>query len=36
MPLNVESYERPWWLWDLLRFIGLKSRFVLSGNVCDL
>ena len=28
--------ERPRWLRDLLRFLPLKSQFVLSGNVRDL
>lgn len=30
------SFERPRWLRDLLRFLPLKSQFVLSGNVRDL
>ncbi len=29
-------YEKPRWLRDLLRFLPLKSQFVLSGNVRDL
>src|SRR5689334_18777465 len=29
------SIERPRWLRDLLRFLPLKSQFVLSGNVRD-
>jgi hypothetical protein len=33
---NVDSYEKPRWLRDLLRFLPLKSQFVLSGNVRDL
>ncbi|MGZ3458533.1 MAG: AAA family ATPase [Archangium sp.] len=30
------SFEKPRWLRDLLRFLPLKSQFVLSGNVRDL
>lgn len=30
------AFERPRWLRDLLRFLPLKSQFVLSGNVRDL
>jgi len=30
------AHERPRWLRDLLRFVPLKSQFVLSGNVRDL
>ncbi|WNG28460.1 ATP-dependent Clp protease ATP-binding subunit [Cystobacter fuscus] len=30
------KYEKPRWLRDLLRFLPLKSQFVLSGNVRDL
>lgn len=30
------GYVKPRWLRDLLRFIPLKSQFVLSGNVKDL
>jgi hypothetical protein len=30
------AYEKPRWLRDLLRFLPLKSQFVLSGNVRDL
>src|SRR5689334_9040768 len=30
------SYHKPRWLRDLLRFLPLKSQFVLSGNVKDL
>ena len=30
------GFERPRWLRDLLRFLPLKSQFVLSGNVRDL
>jgi energy-coupling factor transporter ATP-binding protein EcfA2 len=29
-------YQKPRWLRDLLRFLPLKSQFVLSGNVRDL
>ena len=28
--------QRPKWLCDLIRFLPLKSQFVLSGNVRDL
>ena len=34
-PESVES-SRPRWLKDLVRFLPLKSQFVLSGNVRDL
>lgn len=30
------TFQRPRWLRDLLRFLPLKSQFVLSGNVRDL
>ncbi|QDH68913.1 AAA family ATPase [Marilutibacter alkalisoli] len=33
---KTESFEKPRWLRDLLRFLPLKSQFVLSGNVRDL
>ncbi len=33
---DADDYERPRWLRDLLRFLPLKSQFVLSGNVRDL
>ncbi len=33
---NAETYVKPRWLRDLLRFVPLKSQFVLSGNVRDL
>lgn len=33
---GTETYTKPRWLRDLLRFIPLKSQFVLSGNVKDL
>src|SRR5689334_13565575 len=29
-------YEKPRWLRDLVRFLPLRSQFVLSGNVRDL
>lgn len=32
----MSSYEQQRWLRDLLRFLPLKSQFVLSGNVRDL
>ncbi|WP_091908347.1 AAA family ATPase [Chitinasiproducens palmae] len=32
----MPSYVKPRWLRDLLRFLPLKSQFVLSGNVRDL
>lgn len=32
----IPPYEKPRWLRDLLRFLPLKSQFVLSGNVSDL
>jgi hypothetical protein len=32
---NEAGYEHPRWLRDLLRFLPLKSQFVLSGNVRD-
>jgi hypothetical protein len=31
-----DSIEKPRWLRDLLRFLPLRSQFVLSGNVRDL
>jgi hypothetical protein len=35
--LNANTqFEKPRWLRDLLRFLPLKSQFVLSGNVRDL
>jgi hypothetical protein len=30
-----EFFEKPRWAKDLLRFLPLKSQFVLSGNVRD-
>ncbi|MGE8498514.1 MAG: AAA family ATPase [Pseudomonas sp.] len=35
MPGNA-SFEQPRWVRDLLRFLPLKSQFVLSGNIRDL
>ena len=32
---RMSEFERPRWLRDLLRFVPLKSQFVLSGNVRD-
>ncbi|ODP32238.1 AAA family ATPase [Pandoraea sp. ISTKB] len=32
----MPAFENPRWLKDLLRFLPLKSQFVLSGNVRDL
>lgn len=33
---SPSSFQKPRWLRDLLRFLPLKSQFVLSGNVSDL
>jgi energy-coupling factor transporter ATP-binding protein EcfA2 len=33
---HITGYEKPRWLRDLIRFLPLKSQFVLSGNVRDL
>ena len=33
---SAEQYLKPRWLRDLLRFLPLKSQFLLSGNVKDL
>ena len=33
---RADTYMKPRWLRDLLRFLPLKSQFVLSGNVRDL
>lgn len=33
---TADCYVKPRWLRDLIRFIPLKSQFVLSGNVKDL
>lgn len=33
---RTATFEKPRWLRDLLRFLPLKSQFVLSGNVRDL
>ncbi len=35
MPSSA-AFQKPRWLRDLLRFLPLKSQFVLSGNVGDL
>jgi hypothetical protein len=32
----MSEFEKPRWLRDLIRFLPLKSQFVLSGNVHDL
>ena len=32
----MSDFEKPRWLRDLLRFLPLKSQFVLSGNIADL
>src|SRR5690606_17876181 len=34
--LGKALHEKPRWLRDLVRFLPLKSQFVLSGNVHDL
>jgi hypothetical protein len=34
--MSTNQYEKPRWLRDLLRFLSLKSQFVLSGNIQDL
>jgi energy-coupling factor transporter ATP-binding protein EcfA2 len=34
--VKVESTQKPRWLRDLIRFLPLRSQFVLSGNVRDL
>ncbi len=33
---GIKIFESPRWLRDLLRFLPLKSQFVLSGNIHDL
>ncbi|WP_313741349.1 AAA family ATPase [Pseudomonas sp.] len=33
---GIVHFERPRWLRDLVRFLPLKSQFVLSGNIRDL
>lgn len=33
---GIAPYSKPRWMRDLLRFLPLKSQFVLSGNVRDL
>ena len=32
---DASTYQKPRWIRDLLRFLPLKSQFVLSGNVRD-
>src|SRR5262245_59319547 len=34
--MTTNSFVKPRWLRDLVRFLPLKSQFVLSGNVRDL
>jgi hypothetical protein len=34
--VQVISTQKPRWLRDLVRFLPLRSQFVLSGNVRDL
>jgi len=34
--MQAPSFEKPRWLRDFLRFLPLKSQFVLTGNVRDL
>lgn len=34
--MTAESAQKPRWLRDLIRFLPLRSQFVLSGNVRDL
>lgn len=34
--MSVRSFEKPRWMRDLIRFLPLKSQFVLSGNIRDL
>ncbi len=34
--MSTNQFEKPRWLRDLLRFLSLKSQFVLSGNIQDL
>jgi ATP-dependent Clp protease ATP-binding subunit ClpA len=36
LPCDMFSYAKPRWMRDLLRFLPLKSQFVLSGNIRDL
>ena len=33
---DLNAYQEPRWIRDLLRFLPLKSQFVLSGNISDL
>lgn len=35
-PEDMSAYVKPRWMRDLLRFLPLKSQFVLSGNIRDL
>lgn len=30
------QFDKPHWIRDLVRFLPLKSQFVLSGNIRDL
>lgn len=34
--MSLGYFERPRWMRDLVRFLPLKSQFVLSGNIRDL
>ena len=34
-PSTMETLELPRWSRDLLRFLPLKSQFLLSGNIRD-
>ena len=34
--MKAKSTQKPRWLRDLIRFLPLRSQFVLSGNVRDL
>lgn len=34
--MNASAFAKPRWIRDLLRFLPIKSQFVLSGNVRDL
>lgn len=36
MVTTVETFQKPRWLRDLIRFLPLKSQFVLTGSVRDL
>ncbi|HAL69152.1 MAG TPA: hypothetical protein DCP84_15965 [Pseudomonas sp.] len=33
---GITSFQTPRWMRDLVRFLPLKSQFVLSGNIRDL